>query len=627
MFDFILIETKERCNINNNTQTECLKRYYEMLFPKVLKENEYVCLFLVKTDEQGNPVLDESGNEIKFHKYVKNFDQYQECIKRYKYNFHVYNALATVKTDKNNELHRRTVNMRQQKVLFIDFDRKDYPDLKNAHDFTKMIKDKLPDLFLHAYYDSGHGYHYYVIIPPTCKIKEISELNKEICTLVGADTNACKVTQVARIPCTFNRKNPDEKGKFPLVKEIDHYCKHPQQIVKFHPLNIKNIERTVNYAKKRFTTENISELPLTEWEYDTDGFDIKQYSYLCAEKVFHEGADVHERNKWLGRIIVWLKNKGYLDYKIEQMCQEWNTRCRPPKSIAETQSEIKGWYEWFGKHGMTIGGCWWNIEDEQMREIVRKQCDKYHCKQAMNPYESMSISTDVGVKMNQKVLTDSKLSIKSKNSMSGYEYLILTVLDKYMPKTARTTFTVKDLKYRMQWKNKGKWQLCMDISTLKKTLENLEEHKCINVTDPTVAQCKKKTPAFDDKIIKLTRSLKDIETKGYIEFYYAVARAFICHQITQNEYKVYLCILNNLKECKSCTLEKISIVLDMEERNVLRAIQSLEKASLLKVDRIPPNDKGKKHNMYYPIDTDKWNKDTDIESESKVSGLRLSLIT
>lgn len=425
-----------------------------MLFPKVLKENEYICLFLMKTDKNGEPVIGKDGKIVKFHKYVKNFEEYQECIEKYKHNFHVYNALATVKVGSDGDPHRRKGNMRQQRVLFIDFDRKDYPDLKDAHDFTKMIKEKLPDVFLHAYYDSGHGYHYYIIIPPTCKIKEISEFNKEISALVGADTDACKVTQVARIPCTYNRKNPDENGKFPMVKEIDHYCKHPQQIARFHPLDVENLKRTVNNAKKRFTAEDISELPFTEWKYDTGGFDVKQYSCLCTEKAFHEGAVIHERNKWLGRIIVWLKNKNYLDYQIEQMCQEWNTRCRPPKSIAEIQSEIKGWHKWFEEHGMSIGGCWWNIKDEQTREIVRKQCDKYHCKQAMNPYESMSISANVGVKMNQKVLTDGKLSIKGKNSMSGYEYLVLTVLDKYMPKAGRTPFTVKDLKYRMQHKSK-----------------------------------------------------------------------------------------------------------------------------------------------------------------------------
>lgn len=70
---------------------------------------------------------------------------------------------------------------------------------------------------------------------------------------------------------------------------------------------------------------------------------------------------------------------------------------------------------------------------------------------------------------------------------------------------------------------------------------------------------------FDDKVIKLTRGLKEVDMDKYIIFYYSVARAFICHQITQNEYKVYLCILNNLKNSKSCTLEKISVTLDMKK--------------------------------------------------------------
>ncbi len=597
-----------------------------MLYPEKLKDNEYVALFFMKTDKDGNVVIGKDGKKVEFHKYAKNFEEYQDYIEKFRYNFHAYNALATVKAGSDGEPHRREGNMRQQRVLFIDFDKKDYPNLKDAYDFTKMIRKKLPNVFLHAYYDSGHGYHYYIIIPPTCKIREISEFNKELCALVGADTNACKVTQVARIPCTFNRKNPDENGKFPMVKEIDHYSIHPQQIAKFHPLDVENLKRTVNNAKKRFTTEDIPELPFTEWKYDTGEFGEKQYSCLCTEKAFHEGSDEHERNTWLGRIIVWLTRQKYPNYKIEQMCQEWNTRCRPPKSIAETQDEINGWYEWFKKNGMIIGGCWWNIKDERKKEIVRKQCDKYHCKQAINPYENMSISEDVGVKMNQKVLTDGKLSVKGKYIMSGYEYLILTVLDKYMPKTGRTPFTVKDLKYRMQYKKHGKWQLCMDISTLKKTLEDLENHKCIKVTDPTPTQCKKKNPTFDDKVIKLARGLKDIDMDKYIVFYYSVARAFICHQITQNEYKVYLCILNNYKDGKSCTLEKMNITLNMEESHILRAIKNLEIASLLKVDRLPPNDMGKKHNMYYPKDTDKWDKDTDIELDDMVSGLNISLI-
>lgn len=57
-----------------------------MLFPKELKENEYVCLFMTKTDND--------GKEIKFHKYAKNFSQYLELISKYKYQYHMYNALV-----------------------------------------------------------------------------------------------------------------------------------------------------------------------------------------------------------------------------------------------------------------------------------------------------------------------------------------------------------------------------------------------------------------------------------------------------------------------------------------------------------------------------------------------------
>ena len=73
-------------------------------------------------------------------------------------------------------------------------------------------------------------------------------------------------------------------------------------------------------------------------------------------------------------------------------------------------------------------------------------------------------------------------------------------------------------------------------------------------------------------------------------------------------------------------LEKMNMTLDMEKGHILKGIVSLEKASLLKVDRIPPNDKGKKHNMYYPVDTDRWDDVTDIELDDMVSGLNLTLI-
>lgn len=535
--------------------------------------------------------------------------------------------MATIKKNPDEDkLNGKEKNLFHRQVLYIDFDKKDYPHLgDDVYKFTQLMKDKLPDLFIHAIYNSGGGFHYYISIPKTTKNRKISSINKDIADLVGADTNACKVTQIARVPTTYNLKSHYmmEDGKYPKVLEVDHYQNHPSQIKNFHPLNVDNLIRNVKNAKQQF---DIEELPLEEWNYDSDSYDVKQYDCLCTEKVFREGADQGERNTWLGRIIVWLKRQNFTDFKIAQKCKEWNTRCRSPKNLHEFEKEIDGWYKWLSIHGISkIGGCWWSISDDlRVQEIVRKQCDKFHCKQALNTYTSLSISEDVGVRMNQKVLTDGKLSNKGKNKMSGYEYLILTVLDKYMPKTGRCCLTVRDLQYRMQYKKSGKWKLCMDISTFKNTLAALEEHKCITLSDPKRRMAG--TVSYDDKIIKLTRSLKDMESKGYIEFFYSVARAFICHQITQREYKVYLCILNNLKNHTSCTLDKMNQTLNIGERNIIGAIQNLEKAALLRVEHVYSSETGNKHNMYYPIDTDMWDGETSIELEKRPSEWRIDLI-
>ena len=63
----------------------------------------------------------------------------------------------------------------------------------------------------------------------------------------------------------------------------------------------------------------------------------------------------------------------------------------------------------------------------------------------------------------------------------------------------------------------------------------------------------------------------------------------------------------------------------MEKRNILRAICDLEKASLLRVNRIRFNGKDKKHNIYYPTDTRRWDNDTDIELDN-VSSVDMTLI-
>lgn len=590
-----------------------------MVFPKTLKENEFVCLFLVKTDKEGKVFLDKHGNEIKFHRFAKNFEQYEEYVNHYKHNFHVYNALATVKADKNGELHRREDNMRQQRVLFIDFDKKDYPNLTNVHDFTKLIKDKLPDTFLHAYYDSGHGYHYYIIIPPTCKIRELSEFNKELCSLVGADTNACKVTQVARIPCTYNRKHLDEKGRFPLVKEIGHYKKNAYAVKHFHPCNVDYLKRRVANAKKIMEC-TLESKPLEKWNYAGDSWDIPVYPCLCTEKILHEGADKGERNVWLGRIISMLRFNGATISKVREICLEWNTKCRPPKSPNEVGKEIDTYLD--KEDVYKLNGCWDKIADQRVSEIVHAQCDKFHCMQAVQK-KNISIEQDIGVKMSQKLLTEGRLRNDREVSLSGYEFLIMTILYKYMKSGSRTPFTVKDLKIKMQWKKSGKWQLCMDIKTFKNTLEKLMEHKCIEMVEPTPEQCKKKKITYDDTRIKIKRGLKELSDK-YIEFYYSAARAVISKQITQNEFKVFLCIVNNIKEGKSCTMEDLDKILCIGRTHVVDAIKNLQAAQCIDVVQYRSN-KGKWYNLYNQTHTSKYDDETFNDDVGNVMDIKVDM--
>lgn len=590
-----------------------------MVFPKTLKENEFVCLFMVKTDKEGKVFLDKDGNEIKFHRFAKNFEQYEEYVNHYKHNFHVYNALATVKADKNGELHRREDNMRQQRVLFIDFDKKDYPNLTNVHDFTKLIKDKLPDTFLHAYYDSGHGYHYYIIIPPTCKIRELSEFNKELCSLVGADTNACKVTQVARIPCTYNRKHLDEKGRFPLVKEIGHYKKNAYAEKHFHPCNVDYLKRRVSNAKKIMEC-TLESKPLEKWNYSGDSWDIPVYPCLCTEKILHEGAEKGERNVWLGRIISMLRFNGATISKVREICLEWNTKCRPPKSPNEVGKEIDTYLD--KEDVYKLNGCWDKIADQRVSEIVHAQCDKFHCMQAVQK-KNISIEQDIGVKMSQKLLTEGRLRNDREVSLSGYEFLIMTILYKYMKSGSRTPFTVKDLKIKMQWKKSGKWQLCMDIKTFKNTLEKLMEHKCIEMVEPTPEQCKKKKITYDDTRIKIKRGLKELSDR-YIEFYYSAARAVISKQITQNEFKVFLCIVNNIKEGKSCTMEDLDKILCIGRTHVVDAIKNLQAAQCIDVVQYRSN-KGKWYNLYNQTHTSKYDDETFNDDVGNVMDIKVDM--
>lgn len=571
-----------------------------MLFPSKLKEKEYIRLVMIK------PPSEENLNPVSFVRYAKDFQEYVNIIKKYKHNFHIYNSLCTVKMI-DGKLGGTTIFQRQRRVLYLDFDLKDFPELKdaNAYIFTQKIKEKFPNLFIHAYYASGGGFHFYIAVKPTCAWRELVKINNDLVRLVGSDPNANKPTQIVRVPTTYNLKYINEDNKHPYVKQIiNSYQKHPENGHKGY-YELSYIKSLITIAE-RGNNKILPEQEIHKFDYTSeDGwFEYKQFPCLCNLRALKEGVNAGERNTFMGRLIFQMLKAGDSESHIHAEMQKWNLKCRPPKSKNEITDEVNGWLK--GKDNYNIGGCYENISDLRVKSIVEKYCDKLHCYEAKYN-TNVQINSNIGVKMNKKVLTRNHLNKNTKETMSGYEYLILTILDKYIPKNSKQLFTIADLKKRLQHKSHGKWNLCMDLTTLKKTIDALIKHKCITILEPTEKQCKKQNPSYDDNIIKLTRRLKDINNVGYIEFYYSSALAFICKQISQNEYKVFLCLLQQMEEHKSCTLTELSNILGTEKSNVSKALINLDKAQCIEIVR---NKKGQPYNIYKRKSTNIYDNDT-----------------
>ena len=146
-------------------------------------------------------------------------------------------------------------------------------------------------------------------------------------------------------------------------------------------------------------------------------------------------------------------------------------------------------------------------------------------------------------------------------------------------------------------------------------MEKLTEHHCIELAEPMLEQCKNKKATYDDMRIKIKRGLKILDDKNNIEFYYSTARAFIAKQITQNEFKVFLCIVNNMKDGKSCTIEDLDKILHIGKPHIAEAIKNLKIAQCIDIVQYRSS-KGNWYNLYSQKYTDKHDSITCIDDNT-----------
>lgn len=166
----------------------------------------------------------------------------------------------------------------------------------------------------------------------------------------------------------------------------------------------------------------------------------------------------------------------------------------------------------------------------------------------------------------------------------------------------------------------------MDEDTLKQTLKKLEEHSCIELI-PEMKPSGKKRITYDDTRIMMKRGLKILDD-NYIEFYYSAARAVIAKQITQREFKVFLCIVHNMKQGKSCTYDALHETLGFDVADISKAVANLEKAQCINVFKRLSEDTGKNYNWYRQVHTTIYDELTDtyeeyVDMELPINGKRL----
>lgn len=326
-----------------------------MLYPTILKDDEYIRIVLLR-----------KGDNNSFQKaiFVKTFEEFEATISKYKYNYDVYTQLAT---NRGNTDGTKT-SQRQRKVLYLDFDFQDYPELANEDIsvFSAKIKDKLPHLYISCGVASGNGYHFYISIKPSCDIKSITELNISLAELVGADLNACKPTQIARVPTTYNHKI--SKGIYDYkAKDKWKYCKVVFNMYEannlFKPYSLDAISNYINKykANKKAVVELEEYRQKVNWDYSSRN---KPHSYLCIQKVFNEGADIHQRNFWLGRIVKMFQKQGVNEYTIYKYAHEFNSRCRPPKPTNVIDDDVARYLA----NDYNLLGCWEALSNPNHRE-------------------------------------------------------------------------------------------------------------------------------------------------------------------------------------------------------------------------------------------------------------------
>lgn len=496
-----------------------LRDYLSIIVPPKLEENEYIRIFMQST-------ITKNGKRYCSNKFVKTFEDVDALIKKYRYNYDMFIALSTSLGTEN--ISAQTSYRRQ--VIFLDFDQKDYPEYKDARDFSKHIKDRIPELFNHCIISSGSGGCHFYIACECSDNSKVVQINKKLAEILGADKKAVISTQVARIPTTFNLKN-NERNPVRIISNT-------YGTEKFIPYTLSKLSGIINRCLKNIVIDN--ELQKTPSKITAD------CKYICVQKMLSQGCPKGHRNFALGRITHYLRMQRFRKENALKRILAWNHICSPPKHEREV---ILDFDRYWNNQNYRLLGC--NLPDTREKQILDMYCDKTMC----ITYQT-SENADDGKK---PILINEKLFNRTNiKRLDGFHYAIVLILcDNKFDLNELFTILNKNCNSLISKKN------------LRKKLSELEKYKII-----------------EKNISKY--NLKKIRSEYFINVRIntIILDKFINKDITKTELKVYLTMNYRLQSKANVTLSTLSEYLDIDKSSVSRYIHNLNDKELIKIEKV-----------------------------------------
>ena len=509
-----------------NTSRMMLEKYFGNLFPFNLEADEYICLFYQKDEK------------IKFNRFYKDIESIIADIENYKHIYDVYVALSTVKGNAD----RTAENAYRRASMVFDFDFKDYA---NNDDVNYYIYSKFKATFTRLYspyvVKSGHGVHIYCFTEPTTNIKQLTDLNREMAEMMGADTRACLTTQVIRIPASYNHKLGDKK----LV--IEYFDKTGEDNFKRDTLTkLKNI------LKQSKPKEVSAEVPHRI-------VDLTTFKKLkpCTEQMLKSEVHKGQRNFVLGRIVADFKRIGHTKEQVRDIVLTWNKEhCVPSKSDKEVLTDLNNYW----KADYKLLGC--TIGDSSKQAILDNFCDKHNCNYLMQRIERRTEFNGELLAMNNRWLKSELLK-----EFNGRHYVVISLL----LRSEKHGMTIKELEQKLQ-PIKKKDKAVIGIKLLRTMVKELESKGIVRTIKPS------------NPNQSIYVELKDVDKTygtGYTTYLHVGAIMAINKLLTPRQLTVYLAIARLRGQGEVNTLNRLHEITGLAERTISTEMKVLLKLDLL----------------------------------------------